>query len=80
MLLPCSRGRAGAWIVKRAASTCYRPGVRPFDQNEAGCEIPTAVKGLPIPRNARLDDLIITEITPHDLRPIPRILSRRQFG
>jgi hypothetical protein len=36
LLLPCSRGRAGAWIVKRAASTCYRPGVRPFDQMRRG--------------------------------------------
>src|SRR4051812_49186280 len=34
----------GAWIVKRAASTDYRPGVRPLQSNEAGCEIPTVAR------------------------------------
>jgi hypothetical protein len=37
----------GAWIVNRAASTCYRPGVRPlYLAIEAGIEIPTVVKDL----------------------------------
>ena len=49
---------AGAWIVKRAASTYYRPGVRPLQSNEAGCEIPTVAKTSHKPRNARLADLI----------------------
>src|SRR3954453_4790904 len=48
----------GAWIVKRAASTDYRPGVRPLQSNEAGCEIPTAARTYHRPRNARLADLI----------------------
>src|SRR5258705_10908971 len=40
--------------------------------NEAGCEIPTAVKDLPYTRNARPDDLIIVEVprlTTHTPRP-----------
>jgi hypothetical protein len=38
---------AGAWIVKRAPSTDYRPGVRPrYRDIEPGPEIPTVVKDL----------------------------------
>ena len=58
LLLPCSRGRAGAWIVKRAASTCYRPGVRPFDQTRRGARFRRSRKTSHKPRNARLADLI----------------------
>src|SRR5262245_59388525 len=63
LLLPCSRGRAGAWIVKRAASTYYRPGVRPFDQTRRGARFRRSSKTFHKPRNARLDDLI-TEAQP----------------
>jgi len=48
----------GAWIVKRAASTDYRPGVRPLQSNEAGCKIPTVARTSHKSRNARLAHLI----------------------
>ena len=62
LLLPCSLGRARSWIVKRAASTCYRPVVRPFDLNEARCEIPTVSKTSHKPLNALLISSIITDL------------------
>jgi hypothetical protein len=47
---------AGAWIVNRAASTCYRPGVRPlYVAIEAGTEMPTVVKDLSIISARRLE-------------------------
>src|SRR6476469_6783005 len=75
LLLPCLRGRAGAWIVKRAASTCYRPGVRPFDQTRRGARSRRPYKTSHKPRNARLDYPIITDRGHPDLRPILRDIS-----
>jgi hypothetical protein len=62
LLLPCSRGRAGFWIVKRAASTCCRPGVRPFDQTRWGARSVRPLNSFHTSRNARPDDPIITEV------------------
>src|ERR1700687_4955602 len=78
LLLPCSRGRAGAWVVKRAASTCYRPGVRPFDQRRRGARSRRPSKTFHTSRNARLDDLIIAEVPRLTIHtPRPRVSALR---
>src|SRR6185436_20692949 len=48
----------GAWIVKRAASTDYRPGVRPLQSTRRGARFRRPHGTYHRPRNARLADLI----------------------